>query len=213
MADHRLVDIYANEAPPTLQELDDWGGGQTFRKGNDGRFDLVWPPGGHSRKRSVHCGFMTGPRIMWALRRQIQKLEIPWMENILVTSILTEGGRTHGVAALDWKAGEFVVVRAKAVVLAAGGYAMLWPFRYSTNTDELPGLRPRLREHGKFTNSAGEDFLAAYDDVRAWNTTRDIRSYAICNEVRQGRGSPHGGCYMDLTTVPPDVMKYEFTRF
>jgi fumarate reductase (CoM/CoB) subunit A len=118
MADQRLVEIYANEAPTTLHELDDWGGGQTFRKGEDGKFDLVWPPGGHSRKRSVHYGFMTGPRIMWALRRQIQKLEIPWMENILVTSVLTEGGHAQGVTALDWKTGEFVVVKAKAVVLA-----------------------------------------------------------------------------------------------
>jgi len=255
MADQRLVEIYANEAPTTLHELDDWGGGQTFRKGEDGKFDLVWPPGGHSRKRSVHYGFMTGPRIMWALRRQIQKLEIPWMENILVTSVLTEGGHAQGVTALDWKTGEFVVVKAKAVVLAAGGYAMLWPFRFSTNTVEtagdvhgmaygagaemvdmefiqfvptqadprithinptltnFPGWRPKLREHGKFTNSRGEDFLAAYDDVRAWNTTRDIRSYAIYNEARQGRGTEHGGCYMDLTSVPPDVMKYEFTQF
>ena len=207
-ADQRLVEIYANEAPPTLHELDEWGGGQTFRKDEKGKFDLVWPPGGHSRKRSVHYGFMTGPRIMWALRREIKKLDIPWMENILVTSILTHEGRVGGVAALDWKTGEYVTVKAKAIVLAAGGYAMLWPFRYSTNTVEtagdvhgmayeagaemvdmefiqfvptqadprlthinptltnFPGWRPKLREHGKFTNSKGEDFLAAYDDVR-----------------------------------------------
>ena len=81
MPDQRLVERYANESPETLYELDEWGGGKTFRKDQDGKFDLVWPPGGHSRKRSVHYGFMTGPRIMWALRKEIDRLEIPWMEN------------------------------------------------------------------------------------------------------------------------------------
>lgn len=255
VADQRLVEIYAREAPLALKELDEWGGGRTFRKDEQGRFDLVWPPGGHSRKRSVHYGFMTGPRIMWALRKEIDRLQIPWMENILVTRLLVEEGRIAGVAGIDWKSGAFLIFRCKAVVLAAGGFSGLWPFRYTTNTLEtagdvhgmafragagmvdmefiqfvpcqvdprlthinptltnFPGWRPRIRELGKFHNAEGEDFLANYDDLRAWNTTRDIRSYAIVKEVLAGRGSPHGGCYMDLTAVPPDVMEYEFSAF
>ena len=255
MPDQRLVERYANESPETLYELDEWGGGKTFRKDKDGKFDLVWPPGGHSRKRSVHYGFMTGPRIMWALRKEIDRLEIPWMENILVTSLLVEDGKVGGVTGLDWKTGEFIVFKSKAVILAAGGYATLWPYRFTTTAVEcggdvhgmayeagadfvdmefvqflpsqvdprithinvtitnFPGWRPQIREHGKFLNALGEDFLAKYDDVRKWNTTRDIRSFGIYSEVRAGRGSPHGGCYMDLTGVPKDVLVYEFDKF
>ncbi len=253
--DQRLVDLYAKESPETLYELDEWGGGKTFRKDKDGKFDLIWPPGGHSRKRSVHYGFMTGPRLMWALRREIDRMAVPWMENILVTSILVEDGKVGGVTGLDWKTGEFLVFKAKAVILAAGGYATLWPLRFTTTAVEcggdvhgmayevgadmvdmefvqflpsqvdprithinvtltnFPGWRPKIREHGRFLNSKGEDFLAKYDDVRSWNTTRDIRSFGIYSEVRAGLGSPHGGCYMDLTPVPRDILIYEFDKF
>lgn len=255
MSDQRLVKLYAEESPETLYELDEWGGGQTFRKDREGRFDLIWPPGGHSRKRSVHYGFMTGPRIMWALRREIDRLNIPWMENILISSLVTEEGRVAGVTGMDWKSGEYKVFKAKAVILAAGGYSTLWPYRFTTNAVEtggdvhgmafqagaemvdmefiqfvpsqvdprithinptltnFPGWRPEIRKRGKFRNALGEDFLSTYDHVRKWNTTRDVRSFAIYNEVRNGRGSPHGGCYMDLTTVPPDVLDYEFSKF
>lgn len=255
ISDQRLVEVYAREAPETLRELNRFGGGTTFRKTKAGAFDLVWPPGGHSKKRSVHYGFMTGPRIMWALRKEIDRLQIPWMENLLVTRLLVEGGRVAGVTGLDWKTGEFFVFRAKAVVLAAGGFAALWPYRFTTTAVEcagdihgmafeagaemvdmefvqflpsqvdprithvnvtltnFPGWRPKIREHGRFRNSLGEDFLDKYDHVRKWNTTRDIRSFAIYSEVRAGRGSPHGGCYMDLTPVPRDILIYEFSKF
>ena len=255
MSDQRLVELYARESPETLYELDAWGGGQTFRKDREGNFDLVWPPGGHSRKRSVHYGFMTGPRIMWALRREIDRLKVPWMENILVSSLLTEDGRVTGVTGMDLKSGEFSVFKAKAVILAPGGYSTLWPYRFTTNAVEtggdvhgmafqagvelvdmefiqfvpsqvdprithinptltnFPGWRPEIRKHGRFRNALGEDFLAKYDHIRKWHTTRDVRSFAIYNEVRKGRGSPHDGCYMDLTTVPADVLDYEFSKF
>ena len=72
--------------------------------------------------------------------------------------------------------------------------------------------RPEIRKHGRFRNALGEGFLANYDHIRKWHTTRDVRSFAIYNEVRKGRGSPHDGCYMDLTTVPSDVMDYEFSN-
>ncbi|MEE8109824.1 MAG: FAD-binding protein [bacterium] len=255
IADQRLVELYAKEAPETLYEVDQWGKGTTFRKDKDGKFDLVWPPGGHSRKRSVHYGFMTGPRILWAIRREIDRLQVPWMENILVTNILAEDGRVGGVTGLDWKTGEFIVFKSKAVILAAGGFATLWPDRLNTTAVEcagdvhgmafeagaeivdmefvqfipaqvdprithinvtltnFPAWRPKIREHGKFLNAEGEEFLASYDDLRQWNTTRDIHALAIYNEVRAGRGSPHGGCYIDLTGVPKEVIEHEFNKF
>ncbi len=255
IADQRLVEIYAREAPACLEELDRWGDGRTLRKNDDGTFDLVWPPGGHSRKRSVHYGFLTGPRILWALRREIERLGISWMENMLVTSLLVDNGTVGGVTALDWKTGNFMVCKAKAVVLASGGFAGLWPMHLNTTAVEcagdvhgmafeagaelvdmefvqfipaqvdprithinvtltnFPGWRPELRKYGKMRNAAGEAFMARYDDTRRWNTTRDILALAIHNEVVAGRGSPHGGCYIDLTSVSKDVIDYEFNKF
>lgn len=255
IADQRLVELYAREAPECLYELDGWGDGKTLRKNENGKFDLVWPPGGHSRKRSVHYGFLTGPRILWALRREIDRKRVPWMENILVTSLLVEGGRVAGVTGLDWKTGKFIVFKSKAVILAAGGFAGLWPSRLNTTAVEcagdvhgmafeagaemvdmefvqfipaqvdprithinvtltnFPAWRPNIREHGKFLNAEGMEFMGKYDDARRWNTTRDILALAIYNEVTAGRGSPHGGCYIDLTSVPKDVIDYEFNKF
>jgi fumarate reductase (CoM/CoB) subunit A len=53
-----------------------------------------------------------------------------------------------------------------------------------------------------FLNALGERFLKNYDPERMEDTTRDIACRAFLNEVKEGRGSPHGGVYIDLSNVP-----------
>jgi succinate dehydrogenase/fumarate reductase flavoprotein subunit len=47
-------------------------------------------------------------------------------------------------------------------------------------------------------------------DVGRYTAARDLASYAILKEVEAGRGSPHGGVYLDFRHVPDDSLREAF---
>ncbi len=51
---------------------------------------------------------------------------------------------------------------------------------------------------GKYRNNLGEPFIDKWDPVRKETTTRDIKTKAMFTEMIEGRGSEHGGVYLDL---------------
>ncbi len=57
---------------------------------------------------------------------------------------------------------------------------------------------------GRLLNTAGERFMEKYD-TRLEMATRDVISRAIFTEVLEGRGTPNGGVYLDLSHIPHDV--------
>lgn len=61
-------------------------------------------------------------------------------------------------------------------------------------------------EGGKLINSQGERFMKNYDD-RGELATRDIVARAIYNEIIEGRGTEHGGVYLDVTHLPPQLIE------
>jgi fumarate reductase (CoM/CoB) subunit A len=64
---------------------------------------------------------------------------------------------------------------------------------------------------GVLLNGRGERFMSRYDPERMELSTRDVVSRAIFSEVRGGRGTEHGGVYLDITKLPPaEVEEYLF---
>jgi len=62
-------------------------------------------------------------------------------------------------------------------------------------------------EGGTLKNNRGERFMEKYDPKRMELSTRDVVARAIYTEVKEGRGSIHGGAYLDISHKPADYVK------
>jgi succinate dehydrogenase / fumarate reductase, flavoprotein subunit len=62
-------------------------------------------------------------------------------------------------------------------------------------------------EGGVLRNKDGERFMERYDHERMELSSRDVVARAINSEVNAGRGSPHGGVFLDITHRTPDYIK------
>ncbi|HZQ50002.1 MAG TPA: FAD-binding protein [Candidatus Dormibacteraeota bacterium] len=62
-------------------------------------------------------------------------------------------------------------------------------------------------EGGVLRNKEGERFMERYDHERMELSSRDVVARAINSEVLAGRGSPHGGAFLDITHRKPDYIR------
>jgi succinate dehydrogenase flavoprotein subunit len=62
-------------------------------------------------------------------------------------------------------------------------------------------------EGGVLKNRLGERFMERYDPKQMELSTRDVVARAIYTEVREGRGTEHGGAYLDISHKPADYVK------
>ena len=80
---------------------------------------------------------------------------------------------------------------------------MVWP----------PGVQGLLvteavrGEGGILRNKLGERFMERYDPKKMELSTRDVVARAIYTEVKEGRGTPHGGAYLDISQKPAEYVK------
>jgi succinate dehydrogenase / fumarate reductase flavoprotein subunit len=67
-------------------------------------------------------------------------------------------------------------------------------------------------EGGVLLNNLGERFMARYDPERMELSTRDRVALACYAEIKQGRGTPHGGVWLDLSHLPREVILTRLPR-
>lgn len=70
----------------------------------------------------------------------------------------------------------------------------------------------RYKLGGRLLNGFKEEFMDKYNGEVAgkYTAARDQTTLAIFREVEAGRGTPHGGAYLDFTMVPEDKLKEAF---
>src|SRR5687768_10552310 len=70
----------------------------------------------------------------------------------------------------------------------------------------------RYKLGGRLLNGRFEEFIHRYgsSDGGHYSAARDLASYAIVKEVEAGRGSPHGGVYLDFRHVAESALRDAF---
>ena len=134
-----VVRAIVSAGPARIAELERFG--LAFAESEDRRGYDLGREGGHSRRRVLHAGDITGQQIERVLLRQaLGRKTIRIQQHCMVIDLITTGwlgqaGRNRCVGAyvLDRRSGEISAVRAAYTVLAAGGGGKV--YLYTSNPD------------------------------------------------------------------------------
>jgi len=120
----RVVQVLCQEGFKFVNRLEQFG--SLFDRDQDGSYS-VRQFGGHRFMRSVFSGDETGHEMMNGLKREIARLNIKTLDELMVTRLLKADGAVCGALALDMRRGRFLQVRAKSVILATADGSGIWP--------------------------------------------------------------------------------------
>ncbi|MBI2965721.1 MAG: FAD-binding protein [Chloroflexi bacterium] len=118
LADQDAVEVMCSEAGQALIELEHMG--VIFSRDDQGKLGTR-RFGGQKAARTFFVGAITGQAMLHVLYEQVVKANVRVYDEWFVTSLIVEDGVCHGAVAMDIRTGEAHTVRAKAVILAAGG--------------------------------------------------------------------------------------------
>ncbi|HEX8739779.1 MAG TPA: FAD-binding protein [Casimicrobiaceae bacterium] len=102
---------------------------------------------GQTFDRTVHKGDLTGIEIISRLAEQVWARGIERLEEHRAVALVPsrDGARVAGALLIDIRSGEFVFVRARAVVLATGGGPTMYRFHTPSGDKSCDGLAMALR--------------------------------------------------------------------
>ncbi|WP_405316383.1 fumarate reductase (CoM/CoB) subunit TfrA [Methanobrevibacter sp.] len=127
--DKKLVEILVNESPKRLVDLENYGA--LFDRQESGEIDQR-PFGGQSFRRTCYQGDRTGAELLNALKEEIIKRDIECIEEVMITSFVTDGNQVIGATGLNLKDSSLIYFKAKATILASGGAGQLYPVTSNT---------------------------------------------------------------------------------
>jgi len=132
--DQKLVEILVKEAGDRIFDLEEYGA--VFDRTPEGRI-MQRPFGKQTYRRTCYAADRTGHELMATLVEEVRRRDIDVLDEIFITNLLTGEGRVTGAVAIDYKTGNFMVFRAKAIVLASGGAGRL--YKITTNAAQDTG--------------------------------------------------------------------------
>ena len=127
--DKKLVEILVNESPKRLIDLENYGA--LFDRQESGEIDQR-PFGGQSFRRTCYQGDRTGAELLNALKEEIIKRNIECIEEVMITSLITDDNQVIGATGLDLKDSSLIYFKTKSVILASGGAGQLYPVTSNT---------------------------------------------------------------------------------
>ncbi len=127
--DKKLVEILVNESPKRLIDLENYGA--LFDRQESGEIDQR-PFGGQTYRRTCYQGDRTGAELLNALKEEIIRRDIECIEEVMITSLVTEGTQVIGATGLDLKDSNLIYFKAKSIILASGGAGQLFPVTSNT---------------------------------------------------------------------------------
>ncbi|MDR6866218.1 succinate dehydrogenase / fumarate reductase flavoprotein subunit [Microbacterium resistens] len=245
LADPRTVQIVAQGAEEGIRDLERYG--MNFAREADGRISQRFF-GAHTFRRTAFAGDYTGLEIQRTLVDRAEELRIPILDTVYITRLLVDDGTVFGAYGFDLLDGTRYLIRADAVILAAGGHNRIWR-RTSSRRDENTGDSFRLAveaggrirdpelvqfhpsgiiepedaagtliseaargEGGVLRNALGERFMERYDPERMELSTRDRVALAAFTEIAEGRGTPRGGVWLDVSHLPRETIMSRLPR-
>ncbi len=123
LADQDAVEVMCQEGIERVIEVEHWG--TLFSRTDDGKI-AQRPFGGAGFPRTCYAADRTGHNLLHVLYEQVTGFQIPVYEEWYVLSLIVEEGRCEGVLALHFFEGRIIPIRAKAVILATGGYGRIY---------------------------------------------------------------------------------------
>src|SRR4030088_3357063 len=131
----RMAEIFAKEAGERVLELERWGA--VFDRTPNGYINQR-PFGAHTYRRLCHIGDRTGLEIIRSLQDKGIHSGIEVFMEYTMTRLLKDAqGRVSGAFGYRREDGRFVLFKAKAVVLATGGWGKM--FKVTSNSWESTG--------------------------------------------------------------------------
>ena len=140
LADPRIVEIMAKNAPEGIRELEAWG--MPFAREADGRISQRFF-GAHKYRRTCFAGDYTGLEIQRTLLRRAAALDVPVIDTVYISRLLVADNQIFGAYGFDIVDGSRVVIHADAVILATGGHTRIWR-QTTSRRDENTGDTFRL---------------------------------------------------------------------
>lgn len=130
LGDQDAIEILCKSAPEDIMTLERMGA--LFSRKPDGRI-AQRNFGGLGFPRTCYVSDRTGHALIHLLYEQLVKCGAKVYEEWYVTSLIVEEGQCCGVVVLNLFTGELTSIRAKAVIMASGGYGRV----YLTSTNGL----------------------------------------------------------------------------
>ena len=244
--DQELVWTLVVEAPGRVLELESRYG-CLFDRTHEGRIHQK-PFAGQTHDRTIHKGDLTGIEIMNRLSEQVlRRPNVHALEECRAVELLLDGeGRCTGALVLEVRTGHFVVVTARATLLAMGGGPTMYKVVACSADKAADGIALGYRAGlplrdmemiqfhptglvipdslmtgalleeglrgagGHLRNGRGERYMERYDPARMERSTRDLVARASFLEVTEGRGTPNGGVWIDVSHLGVEVVERNF---
>ncbi|MCY4652613.1 MAG: FAD-binding protein [Dehalococcoidia bacterium] len=128
LGDQDAIEIMCREAGSEVIQMEHYG--VTFSRDEDGRLGTR-AFGGQGKARTFFVADFTGQALLHVLYEQIMRADVRVYEEWFVLEILVEDGECAGAVVMEIRTGDIHVIRAKAVIMAAGGLGRV--FEPSTN--------------------------------------------------------------------------------